>query len=104
MPVANAGQAKNAAMVEEMTAASHMLATEVDALNRLLGQFELGQGARASLGSLRAARSDRGRGARPPPRQWLVSLGSYPDKALFQNLASPLTARIFLSVVQPKGR
>ncbi|WCK04621.1 methyl-accepting chemotaxis protein [Agrobacterium tumefaciens] len=46
---------KNAAMVEEMTAASHTLATEVDALNRLLGQFELGQGVNASRGALRAA-------------------------------------------------
>ena len=46
---------KNAAMVEEMTAASHTLATEVDALNRLLGQFELGQGADAYRGSLKAA-------------------------------------------------
>lgn len=75
MPVATAGQAKNAAMVEEMTAAGHMLATEVDALNRLLGQFEFGQGASASLGSFRPARSDRGRGGRPPLRQWLVSFG-----------------------------
>ncbi|MEH0293734.1 methyl-accepting chemotaxis protein [Agrobacterium sp. CCNWLW71] len=46
---------KNAAMVEEMTAASHTLATEVDALNRLLGQFELGQGTGVHRGSLRAA-------------------------------------------------
>lgn len=46
---------KNAAMVEEMTAASHTLATEVDALNRLLGQFELGSGADAYRGSLKAA-------------------------------------------------
>ncbi|MDT9702817.1 hypothetical protein, partial [Streptomyces sp. P17] len=60
--VAAAGQAESAAMVEEMTTASHMLATEVDALNRLLGQFEFGQGARASLGSFRPARSDSDRG------------------------------------------
>ena len=46
---------KNAAMVEEMTAASHTLATEVDALNRLLGQFELGQGTGVHRGSLKAA-------------------------------------------------
>ena len=46
---------KNAAMVEEMTAASHNLAGEVDALNRLLGQFELGSGALAHRGALKAA-------------------------------------------------
>ncbi|NTB04481.1 methyl-accepting chemotaxis protein [Agrobacterium tumefaciens] len=46
---------KNAAMVEEMTAASHTLATEVDALNRLLGQFELGQGTSVHRGALKAA-------------------------------------------------
>ncbi|WP_454701667.1 methyl-accepting chemotaxis protein [Agrobacterium burrii] len=46
---------KNAAMVEEMTAASHTLAGEVDALNRLLGQFELGSGTDAYRGSLKAA-------------------------------------------------
>ena len=46
---------KNAAMVEEMTAASHTLAGEVDALNLLLGQFELGSGTDAYRGSLKAA-------------------------------------------------
>jgi methyl-accepting chemotaxis protein len=35
---------KNAAMVEESTAASHGLASEVVSLNRLLSQFKLGQG------------------------------------------------------------
>lgn len=46
---------KNAAMVVEMTAASHNLAEEVDALNRLLGQFELGSGTGAHRGVLQAA-------------------------------------------------
>lgn len=35
---------KNAAMVEEQTAASHGLAREAASLNRLLGQFKLGEG------------------------------------------------------------
>jgi len=33
---------KNAAMVEEQTAASHALATEADALNKLIAQFSIG--------------------------------------------------------------
>ncbi|HZG29983.1 MAG TPA: methyl-accepting chemotaxis protein, partial [Ensifer sp.] len=35
---------KNAAMVEESTAASHSLASEVVSLNRLLSQFKLAEG------------------------------------------------------------
>ena len=42
------GTQKNAAMVEEQTAASHALATEASALNALLAQFRLGAGATAS--------------------------------------------------------
>jgi methyl-accepting chemotaxis protein len=39
------GTQKNAAMVEEQTAASHALATEAAALNTLIAQFRLGAGA-----------------------------------------------------------
>ncbi|MDP9835974.1 methyl-accepting chemotaxis protein [Neorhizobium huautlense] len=45
---------KNAAMVEESTAASHGLAREVASLNQLLGQFKLGS---EMLASARVARS-----------------------------------------------
>jgi methyl-accepting chemotaxis protein/methyl-accepting chemotaxis protein-1 (serine sensor receptor) len=38
------GTQKNAAMVEEQTAASHALATEAAALNTLIAQFRLGAG------------------------------------------------------------
>ncbi|MBD8685754.1 MULTISPECIES: methyl-accepting chemotaxis protein [unclassified Rhizobium] len=38
------GTQKNAAMVEEQTAASHTLAREAQALNELIGQFNLGNG------------------------------------------------------------
>ncbi|WP_313193648.1 methyl-accepting chemotaxis protein [Shinella zoogloeoides] len=38
------GTQKNAAMVEEQTAASHALATEASALNTLIAQFRLGMG------------------------------------------------------------
>ncbi|MGV1751304.1 methyl-accepting chemotaxis protein [Agrobacterium sp. CG674] len=40
------GTQKNAAMVEEQTAASHTLAREAEALNDLIAQFNLGNGAR----------------------------------------------------------
>jgi len=46
---------KNAAMVEEMTATSHTLTTEMASLNRLLGQFELSHAAAPHRQSLRAA-------------------------------------------------
>jgi methyl-accepting chemotaxis protein len=42
------GTQKNAAMVEESTAASHSLANEVDGLNRLLATFKTGAEARAA--------------------------------------------------------
>jgi methyl-accepting chemotaxis protein/methyl-accepting chemotaxis protein-1 (serine sensor receptor) len=46
---------KNAAMVEETTAASHTLAMEVQALNHLLSQFELGTATGARRGMRAAA-------------------------------------------------
>jgi methyl-accepting chemotaxis protein len=51
------GTQQNAAMVEEQTAASHSLAGEAGALNALLAQFKLGQGAAsyAATPSRRAA-------------------------------------------------
>ncbi len=42
------GTQQNAAMVEQQTAASHALAREAEALNDLIGQFNLGNGARAA--------------------------------------------------------
>ncbi|MDR6099879.1 methyl-accepting chemotaxis protein [Agrobacterium larrymoorei] len=56
--VMDQGTQQNAAMVEQSTAASHSLAREAEALNRLLSQFDLGsrEGAYASgQGSSRAA-------------------------------------------------
>lgn len=46
---------KNAAMVEETTAASHSLAKEVISLNQLLGQFSLGEAAPQQATSVRMA-------------------------------------------------
>ncbi|WHA40658.1 methyl-accepting chemotaxis protein [Agrobacterium larrymoorei] len=42
------GTQQNAAMVEQQTAASHSLAREAEALNGLIGQFNLGGGARTA--------------------------------------------------------
>lgn len=51
---------KNAAMVEETTAASHSLASEVVALNRLLSQFKLAEGGMSMQSQPRGAvASDR---------------------------------------------
>ncbi|SOC84812.1 methyl-accepting chemotaxis protein [Ensifer adhaerens] len=46
---------KNAAMVEESTAASHSLASEVVSLNRLLSQFKLAEGGMAAHAPVRSA-------------------------------------------------
>ena len=59
------GTQQNAAMVEESTAASHSLATEVDALDRMLATFNTGQESRQAPAAVR-------RDARPvssPARQ-----------------------------------
>jgi len=42
------GTQQNAAMVEQQTAASHSLAREAEALNGLIGQFNLGGGGRGT--------------------------------------------------------
>ncbi len=50
---------QNAAMVEQATAASHALAGESEALNRLIGRFELGEGASAAPTPSRAPAAPR---------------------------------------------
>ncbi len=50
---------KNAAMVEESTAASHSLAREVSSLNHLLAQFKLAEEGRAQASVRPASSSDR---------------------------------------------
>jgi methyl-accepting chemotaxis protein len=62
---------KNAAMVEETNAASHTLAQDAENLTRLVGQFQIHEGARASVGSPRAV-SAASRPA-PSPARSLVS-------------------------------
>ncbi|MCA0258002.1 MAG: HAMP domain-containing methyl-accepting chemotaxis protein [Proteobacteria bacterium] len=58
------GTQRNAAMVEEQTAASHALAREAQSLNEMLTQFQLGDGRVAASASSMAAPS---RSASPPP-------------------------------------
>ncbi|MCR6499921.1 methyl-accepting chemotaxis protein [Shinella sp. CPCC 101442] len=62
---------QNAAMVEETNAASHTLAQDAENLTRLVGQFQIREGARASVGSPRAV-STASRPA-PSPARNLVS-------------------------------
>ena len=62
---------QNAAMVEETNAVSHTLAQDAENLTRLVGQFQIREGARASVGSPRAA-SVASRPA-PSPARSLVS-------------------------------
>jgi methyl-accepting chemotaxis protein len=62
---------QNAAMVEETNAASHTLAQDAENLSRLVGQFQIREGARASVGSPRAV-STASRPA-PSPARSLVS-------------------------------
>ena len=52
---------QNAAMVEQATAASHALAGESEALNRLIGRFELGEGAAAAPAPRRTPAAPRHR-------------------------------------------
>ncbi|MDH4411808.1 MAG: methyl-accepting chemotaxis protein [Rhizobium sp.] len=59
---------KNAAMVEETTAASYSLAKEVGALNGLLAQFKMGQPAQTSMRPRQAAASEA---QRPSPARAL---------------------------------
>ena len=73
---------KNAAMVEESTAASHGLAKEVASLNELLAQFNLGQAMLASVGSGRASE-------RPVPS---------PARALGRKLASAFSGNAAVDI------
>jgi methyl-accepting chemotaxis protein len=62
---------QNAAMVEQSNAVSHTLAQDAENLTRLVGQFQIHEGVRASVGSPRAA-SAASRPA-PSPARNLVS-------------------------------
>jgi len=73
---------KNAAMVEESTAASHSLASEVVSLNRLLSQFKLAEGGMSAQVPVRTAMpSDR------PASSPVKALGSKIASAFSGNAA-----------------
>ncbi|WP_377296412.1 methyl-accepting chemotaxis protein [Rhizobium sp. SGZ-381] len=76
---------KNAAMVEESTAASHSLAREVTALNQLLTQFKLQDGTRQAAPTALPAAS------RPVPS---------PARALGRKLAGAFSGRSTAAVAQ----
>jgi methyl-accepting chemotaxis protein len=76
------GTQQNAAMVEEATAAAHSLAKESDALFRLVGQFNIGNG-KAPLKSHPAAATARSRPFESPARGMVAKV----SKAFHGNAA-----------------
>lgn len=75
---------KNAAMVEQTTAASHSLAREVVSLSQLLGQFKLGEGASQRITPARIAN------AKDKPT-------SSPVKALGRRIASAFSGNVAIN-------
>ncbi|OJU85000.1 MAG: hypothetical protein BGO06_02610 [Shinella sp. 65-6] len=107
------GTQKNAAMVEETTAASHGLASEVQALNALIGRFNVGGSAAAgraahaphlhivpAAATARPLAAPEAKAARKSPGQWNVKPASNasrpvgsPALALGEKLAGALGVR-----------
>jgi methyl-accepting chemotaxis protein/methyl-accepting chemotaxis protein-1 (serine sensor receptor) len=89
---------QNAAMVEESTAASHTLATEVGALSSRLGQFNLGNASRAairpSVQQHQAAATAGSVSARPAarPSAYPAPRAAAPAAAQARPVASPARA------------
>ncbi|WP_284776933.1 methyl-accepting chemotaxis protein [Agrobacterium sp. lyk4-40-TYG-31] len=67
------GTQQNAAMVEEQTAASHALAREAEALNSLIGQFNLGGRARGTTAFAPSSVHAAPRSAAPAPKPSFVA-------------------------------
>ncbi len=101
------GTQKNAAMVEEATAASHALASEAAELNQLIAQFRFGEKRVAAQGGAAISRPATNAGATPAPaprapaaapRPAVADQASRatqsPARALGSRLASAFGARI----------
>ncbi len=100
------GTQQNAAMVEEQTAASHALAREAEALNSLIGQFNLGGRARGTTAFAPSSTHAAPRSAAPAPKPSFVAKPrpaakiaapsarpvSSPARALGQSLAQAFAA------------
>jgi methyl-accepting chemotaxis protein len=82
------GTQQNAAMVEESTAASHSLANEVDALNRLLATFRTGEPLRAAPAPARHDAKPAAAPARPKPQKPARALASHGNAAIAQSADS----------------
>lgn len=76
------GTQQNAAMVEESTAASHNLATEVDALNRLLATSRTGEPLKAAPDPMRQDAKPAAVPARPKPQKPARALASRGNAAI----------------------
>jgi methyl-accepting chemotaxis protein len=82
------GTQQNAAMVEESTAASHSLANEVDALNRLLSTFKTGEPPRAQFAHVRHDAKPATSPARPAPRNVTKAFVANGNAAIAQSADS----------------
>ncbi len=85
------GTQQNAAMVEEQTAASHALAREAEGLNELIGQFNLGNGAR-SAASFKPAQHSVPRSASAPAPKPSYAAAPRPAARIAQPTARPVSS------------
>ncbi|WP_320199048.1 methyl-accepting chemotaxis protein [Agrobacterium sp. rho-13.3] len=93
------GTQQNAAMVEQQTAASHALAREAAALNGLIGQFNLGGGARGATGFAASASSIASR-----PASFSAPAPAFTPKARPAAKIAPSTARPVSSPARALGQ
>jgi methyl-accepting chemotaxis protein len=82
------GTQQNAAMVEESTAASHSLATEVDALNRLLSTFKTGEPAQPVSPLKRHEAAPAASTTRPKPQKTARAFATHGNAAIAQSADS----------------
>ncbi|MBN7807014.1 methyl-accepting chemotaxis protein [Agrobacterium rosae] len=85
------GTQQNAAMVEEQTAASHALAREAESLNELIGQFNLGGGARSAT-AFKPAQHSVPRSASVPAPKPNYSAPARPAAKIAQPTARPVSS------------
>ncbi|SCX12606.1 Dipeptide chemoreceptor protein [Agrobacterium sp. DSM 25558] len=85
------GTQQNAAMVEEQTAASHALAREAESLNELIGQFNLGGGARSAT-AFKPAQQSVPRSASVPAPKPNYSAPARPAAKIAQPTARPVSS------------
>ncbi len=96
------GTQKNAAMVEEQTAASHALAREAAALNELLQQFRLGNSVQAAPARVMPARPISATPARPVAATAHSKPAMSPARALGRTVAKAFAGKATASAAAPQ--